>query len=178
VMLVPLVVLAIGALIAGKLLDSTFIGEGFHGFWQASIFNGSSNHVLAGLEGVPVWVEYAPLVVGLLGIATAYVMYMAYPLLPMRLATMFRPVYLLFLNKWYFDELYDAVLVQPMIRLARTFWQTGDVTVIDGVPNGLAALTTEGSREAVKIQTGSLAVYAFVMLIGVVVLVGIFMLFR
>ena len=49
----------------------------------------------------------------LLGIALAYVMYMAYPLLPMRLAATFRPIYLLFLNKWYFDELYDAVLVQP-----------------------------------------------------------------
>ncbi len=50
--------------------------------------------------------------------------------------------------------------------------------IIDGVPNGLAELTTDGSRQAVKIQTGSLAVYAFVMLIGVVVLVGIFMLSR
>ena len=69
-------------------------------------------------------------------------------------------------------------LVQPLFRLARVCWQIGDVTIIDGVPNGLAALTTEGSREAVKIQTGSLAAYAFVMLIGVVVLVGIFMLFR
>jgi NADH-quinone oxidoreductase subunit L len=178
VMLVPLVVLAIGAVIAGKLLDTTFIGEGFHDFWRASIFNGSGNHVLAALDHVPAWVEYAPLVVGLLGIGTAYVMYMAVPLLPMRLSAMFRPIYLLFLNKWYFDELYDAVLVQPLIRLSRTFWQTGDVTVIDGVPNGLAALAAEGSREAVKIQTGSLAIYAFVMLIGVVVLVGIFMLFR
>ena len=68
--------------------------------------------------------------------------------------------------------------MQPAIRLARLFWQVGDVTIIDGVPNGLAELTTDGSREVVKIQTGSLAVYAFVMLIGVVVLVGIFMLSR
>jgi NADH-quinone oxidoreductase subunit L len=49
--------------------------------------------------------------------------------------------------------------------------------VIDGVPNGLASLTVEGSREAVKIQTGSVAVYAFTMLIGIVVLLGIYMLF-
>jgi NADH-quinone oxidoreductase subunit L len=82
------------------------------------------------------------------------------------------------LNKWYFDEIYDALLVQPTLRLARAFWQTGDATLIDGVPNGLAALTTEGSREVVKIQTGSLAVYAFAMLIGVVVLIAVFMLFR
>ena len=53
-----------------------------------------------------------------------------------------------------------------------------DATIIDGIPNGLAELTSDGSRQVVKIQTGSLAVYAFVMLIGVVVLVGIFMLSR
>jgi NADH-quinone oxidoreductase subunit L len=178
VMLVPLLVLACGALAAGFLLHSWFIGEDWQAFWNGSIFNGANNHVLAGIEHVPGWVDASPTVVGLLGIALAYVMYMAFPLLPMRLAATFRPIYLLFLNKWYFDEIYDAVLVQPLIRLARVCWQTGDVTVIDGVPNGLAALATEGSREAVKIQTGSLAMYAFAMLIGVVVLVGIFILFR
>ena len=120
----------------------------------------------------------APLVVGLLGIALAYVMYIAFPLLPMRLATTFRGIYLFLLNKWYFDELYDAIFVQPMIRLARVLWQTGDATLIDGVPNGLAELTVDGSRQAVKIQTGSLAVYAFVMLIGVVLLVGLFLVSR
>jgi NADH-quinone oxidoreductase subunit L len=178
VMLVPLLVLSVGALVAGFSLHSLFIGDNWQAFWNGSIYNGTHNHVLAGLESVPGWVDATPTVVGLLGIATAYVMYMAFPLLPMRLAAMFQPVYLLFLNKWYFDELYDAMLIQPLIRLGRAFWQTGDVTVIDGVPNGLAAVATEGSREAVKIQTGSLAIYAFVMLIGVVVLVGIFMLLR
>ena len=57
-------------------------------------------------------------------------------------------------------------------------WQVGDATIIDGVPNGLAALAADGSRQVVKLQTGSLAVYAFAMLIGVVVLVSIFLLFR
>jgi NADH-quinone oxidoreductase subunit L len=174
VMLGPLVVLAIGAVFAGWALNGWFIGADWHAFWRDSIFNGPRNHVIEELEHVPGWVEAAPLVVGLLGIALAYVMYIASPLLPMRLAETFRPIYLLFLNKWYFDEIYDAIFVQPLFRLARAFWQTGDVSVIDGVPNGLAALTVDGSRQAVKIQTGSLAVYAFVMLIGVVVLVGIY----
>ena len=177
VMMLPLYVLAAGAIVTGFALHGMFIGESWQEFWNGSIINGPANHTLAGIEEVPTWVDYTPTVVGLLGIATAYVMYIASPLLPMRLATMFRPIYLFLLNKWYFDELYVALLVQPSIRLARNFWQTGDATLIDGVPNGLAALTAEGSREAVKIQTGSLAVYAFVMLIGVVVLIGIFMLF-
>ena len=120
----------------------------------------------------------APLVVGLAGIALAFVMYIAFPLLPMRLAATFRGTYLFLLNKWYFDELYEAIFVQPMTRLARTLWQTGDATLIDGVPNGLADLAVDGSRQAVRIQTGSLAVYAFVMLIGVVLLVGLYLLSR
>ena len=178
VMIVPLLVLATGALVAGKLLDPWFIGEGWQAFWNGSIFNAPDNHVLAALEHVPAWAEMSPLVFGLAGIALAYVMYIAYPLLPMRLASQFRGIYLFLLNKWYFDELYDAIFVQPTIRLARILWQTGDATIIDGVPNGLAELTVDGSRQAVKIQTGSLAVYAFVMLIGVVVLVGLFLLSR
>jgi NADH-quinone oxidoreductase subunit L len=178
VMLVPLIVLATGAVIAGKLLDGMFIGENWQAFWNGSIFNAPGNHTLAGLEQVPGWVEFAPLVVGLAGIALAYVMYMAYPLLPMRLATTFRGIYLFLLNKWYFDELYDAIFVQPALRLAHGLWQTGDATLIDGVPNGLAELAVDGSRQAVKVQTGSLAVYAFVMLIGVVLLVGIFLVSR
>jgi NADH-quinone oxidoreductase subunit L len=178
VMIVPLLVLAVGALIAGKLLDRWFIGEDWQAFWNGSIFNAPDNHLLAALEHVPAWAEMAPLIVGIAGIALAWVMYIAFPLLPMRLASQFRGIYLFLLNKWYFDEIYDAIFVQPMIRLARVFWQTGDATLIDGVPNGLAELTVDGSRQAVKIQTGSLAVYAFVMLIGVVVLVGLFLLSR
>jgi NADH-quinone oxidoreductase subunit L len=178
VMIVPLLVLAAGAVIAGFALHSWFIGEQWQEFWQGSIFSAATNHTLAGLEQVPLWVDAAPTVVGLLGIATAYALYMAFPLLPMRLASQFCGIYLFLLNKWYFDELYDAIFVLPMFRLARVFWQTGDATIIDGVPNGLAELTVDGSRQAVKIQTGSLAVYAFVMLIGVVLLVGLFLLSR
>ncbi len=97
----------------------------------------------------------------------------------MRLATAFRGIYRFLLNKWYFDELYDAIFVQPAAAAgARCSGRSAMPRIIDGVPNGLAELTADGSRQAVKIQTGSLAVYAFVMLIGVVVLVGIFLLSR
>jgi NADH-quinone oxidoreductase subunit L len=178
VMLAPLVVLAIGAVVAGKLLDTTFIGEGLQAFWHGSIFNGPNNHVLAGIEQVPGWVELSPLVVGLAGIALAYVMYIANPLLPRRLAGAFPGVYQFLLNKWYFDELYDRIFVQPALRLAHSLWQVGDATLIDGVPNGLATLATDSSQQVVKLQTGNLAAYAFSMLIGVVALISIFLLFR
>ncbi len=114
---------------------------------------------------------------GLLGIAIAYWFYMISPGLPARLAAAFPAGYRFILNKWYFDELYDFLFVRPYRALARAAWQVGDATIIDGVPNGLAALTSGGSAQVVKIQTGSIAVYAFVMLIGLVALVGIYLLF-
>jgi len=178
VMLVPLVLLAVGAMVAGKALDWAFIGEGWREFWGGSIFVAANNHVLAGIERVPVWVDYAPLAFGLAGIALAYLMYMVNPLLPRRLADAFPGAYQFLLNKWYFDELYDRIFVQPFIRLSRLLWQVGDATLIDGVPNGLATLATDGSDQVVKLQTGNLAAYAFSMLIGVVALVSVFLLFR
>ncbi len=178
VMLAPLVVLAFGAVFAGWALNTWFIGADWEHFWNGAIFNGPQNQIMENMERVPEWVELAPLVLAILGIGLAWVMYIASPLLPIRLAMTFRPIYRFLLNKWYFDELYNVIFVQPTIRLARLFWQVGDVTIIDGVPNGLAEITSDGSRQIVKIQTGSLAVYAFVMLIGVVALVGIFMLSR
>jgi NADH-quinone oxidoreductase subunit L len=178
VMLVPLLILATGACVAGWLLRGWFIGEGQAEFWNHSVFNAPGNTIMANLEHAPPLVEFAPLVVGLLGIGLAYVMYIARPELPRRLARQFPGIYFFLLNKWYFDELYDRIFVRPYFWLAGKSWHIGDGVIIDGVPNGLAALTVEGAREAVKIQTGSLAAYAFVMLIGVVVLVGAFMFFR
>nr|WP_294554706.1 NADH-quinone oxidoreductase subunit L [uncultured Rhodopila sp.] len=178
VMLGPLVVLAVGAIGAGFALDQWFIGADFEHFWNGSIYNGEGNNIILSLENVPDWVEQAPLVLAIAGILIAFVMYIINPLLPVRMAQVFGPIYRLFLNKWYVDELYDRILVQPAIRLARLLWQVGDATLIDGVPNGLAELTSDGSKQIVKLQTGSLAVYAFAMLIGVVVLVAIFMLSR
>jgi NADH-quinone oxidoreductase subunit L len=133
--------------------------------------------VLQNVENLPEWVGLAPLVLGLLGIATAYLFYMIAPGIPVRLAAMFPAVYRFLLNKWYFDEIYGALIVRPLIALARLLWQVGDATIIDGVPNGLAALTESGSAQVVKVQNGSLAAYAFAMLIGLVLLVSIFLLF-
>jgi NADH-quinone oxidoreductase subunit L len=181
VMLLPLVVLAIGALVAGFGLEDSFLQAAKAAFWRGSIFTLPGNQVLVQMEIVEheiPWLPLAPTAAGVLGILVAFVMYVLNPLLPVRMAQVFGPIYRLFLNKWYFDEFYDRFFVQPLIRLSRILWQVGDATLIDGVPNGLAELTSDGSRQIVKIQTGSLAVYAFAMLIGVVVLVAIFMLSR
>ena len=178
VMLAPLVVLATGAVVTGFSFEGWFIGEGWREFWHGSIVNASTNTVLDDMHHVPLIISLLPTLLGVLGIALAYVMYVAVPALPARLAAAMPRVYDFVLNKWYFDELYNAVFVRPAIWLARTLWQVGDAQVIDGIPNGIAALTTDSSAQVVRIQTGSIAVYAFTMLIGLVLLVSVFLLFR
>jgi NADH-quinone oxidoreductase subunit L len=177
VMLGPLVLLSIGALCAGFLLQGPLIGKDWHAFWGNSIQIATSNHVLIDMEKLPNWVDFSPTVFGLLGIVTAYLFYMIAPSLPGRLAAAFPAGYRFLLNKWYVDELYEVVFIRPYKALARGLWQIGDATIIDGVPNGLAALTEEGAAGAVRLQTGSIAVYAFTMLVGLVLLVTIFLLF-
>ncbi|MBS0558774.1 MAG: NADH-quinone oxidoreductase subunit L [Proteobacteria bacterium] len=177
VMTGPLMVLAVGALVAGFLLKPDFIGEYWPEYWGLSIFNGPDNHVLHAMEELPGWVGLLPLLVGLAGIAMAYWWYMFQPGIPAAMAARFPAVYRFLLNKWYFDELYNWLFVQPAIKLARGLWQVGDAGIIDGMPNGVASLAADGSRQAVKLQTGSLALYAFVMLIGVVALLTIFLMF-
>jgi NADH-quinone oxidoreductase subunit L len=170
VMTVPLVLLATGALVTGFAFHTQLIGPEWRHFWGQSIQIAPGNQVLAAAGNVPAWVDLSPSVVGLAGILLAYVLYMAVPEVPARLAARFGAIYRFLLNKWYVDELYNALLVRPSFTLARVLWQVGDAAIIDGMPNGLAALTAGGAAQAVKLQTGSMAVYAFVMLIGLVVL--------
>ena len=178
VMLGPLVLLAAGAVLTGIVFHEAFIGEHWLDFWRGSIVNAPGNTVLADMHHVPGIVALLPTLVGILGIGLAYVMYVAVPGLPARLADAVPGVYRFVLNKWYFDELYDTIFVRPAAWLARMLWQVGDAQVIDGIPNGIASLTTDSSAQVVRIQTGSIAVYAFTMLIGLVLLVSIFLLFR
>jgi len=178
VMLVPLFLLAGGAVIAGFSLKEWFIGHHWQEFWHGAIVNAPTNEIMHHMHEVPAWVALAPTVVGLAGIALAYVLYVFAPGIPGQLVNSFGALHRFLLNKWYFDELYDRLFVRPAFCLARLFWQVGDATLIDGMPNGAAAIAAGASRQSVKLQTGSIAVYAFSMLIGVVALVSVFLVFR
>ena len=178
VMTVPLILLAVGAVVTGYAFHEQVLGPHWHEFWGAPIVNSPANHIMHAMEEVPGWVGAAPTVLGIAGIALAYLLYLAMPGVPARLAASMQPLYRFVLNKWYFDELYDAVIVRPMMYAARVLWQTGDATIIDGVPNGLAALTTDNAGRVSRLQTGSIAAYAFTMLIGLVALLSVFLLLR
>ncbi|GGJ20418.1 NADH-quinone oxidoreductase subunit L [Neoroseomonas lacus] len=171
VMLAPLLVLAAGAIGAGALFAPDFIGHHWEQFWNGAIVNGPHNHIMHDAHEVPEWVALLPTGVALSGIALAYIMYMFAPSIPGKLAATFHAIYLFLLNKWYFDELYDAIFVRPTRALARMLWQKVDAGMIDGVPNGVAALAVDAAQGAVRLQTGRVASYAFVMIAGLAVFV-------
>ncbi|RWE72467.1 NADH-quinone oxidoreductase subunit L [Mesorhizobium sp.] len=172
VMLVPLYVLAAGALFAGIIFHGAFIGEGYAEFWKASLFTLPGNHILHEIHELPLWVELAPFVAMVSGLLVAWKFYIRSPELPRSVAANHRLLYAFLLNKWYFDELYDFLFVQPAKRLGRFLWKTGDGTIIDGLgPDGISARVVDVTNRVVKLQTGYLYHYAFAMLIGVAALV-------
>lgn len=172
VMLVPLYVLAAGALFAGIIFHGAFIGEGYAEFWKASLFTLPDNHILHEIHELPLWVELAPFVAMVIGLLVAWKFYIRSPELPRSVAANHRLLYAFLLNKWYFDELYDFLFVQPAKRLGRFLWKTGDGTIIDGLgPDGISARVVDVTNRVVKLQTGYLYHYAFAMLIGVAALV-------
>jgi NADH-quinone oxidoreductase subunit L len=177
VMLLPLLVLAVGACLAGYVGYELFVGEGREMFWREAILvlpeHDSIHHAH---ESTPLWVKLAPLVMSVGGILLAYVLYMLVPSLPSKIAGALRPVYLFLLNKWYFDELYEIIFVRPAKALGRGFWKGGDGALIDGVgPDGIAAATLDIARRVGRLQSGMLYHYAFAMIIGVAVFVTWYM---
>ncbi len=168
VMLVPLLLLALGAIFSGALFDRMFIGEGRDAFWRGSIFVAAHNTTLAHLDSLPVWAAQAPLVLSLLGLGIAVYYYLLHPALARAIAQDNGPIYRFVYNKWYVDEIYQAIFVNGARRLGDFFWHTGDQTIIDGGgPNGVAWLSARAGRGLAVLQSGYLYHYAFVMLLGV-----------
>lgn len=178
VMTGPLFVLALGAIFVGGLFAHDFIGADQKSFWDGAIAAFNHPHILENIDRVPFLIEVLPTVLGLLGILVAYVMYIAKPELPAVMAERFAPVYRLLLNKYYFDEIYDVIFVRPYRALGRFIWHVGDEGVIDGIPRGGTLIARGSAGGLARLQSGSVAQYAFVMLIGLVVLVSVFLIFR
>jgi len=168
---VPLAVLALGALLLGGLFAHLFIGTDQAEFWRGSLVTHGGEH-----HEVPTWLRLAPTVAMAVGFAVAWYFYITNPLVPFGLAKRFRGAYLFLLNAWYFDALYDALFVKPAKWLGRFLWKTGDGTIIDGIgPDGIAARVIDIANRAVRLQTGYIYHYAFVMLMGIVLLITYFL---
>jgi NADH-quinone oxidoreductase subunit L len=123
------------------------------------------------METVPAIVSFSPALMMLIGLGVAYYMYVVDRTLPKRLADAYPYLYRFLLNKWYFDELYDAIFVRPAFAIGRLFWKEGDGAIIDGFgPDGISARVLDITRSAIRLQTGYIYHYAFAMLLGVAAL--------
>lgn len=137
-----------------------------------AIFMHPDNHVLDDAHHAPKWVKVSPFVAMLFGFIMALWFYVWDKSAPARVAQLNRPLYLFLLNKWYFDEIYNAVAVRPANMLGRLLWKRGDEATIDGAINSIAmGIIPFFTRLAGRAQSGYIFTYAFAMVIGIVVFV-------
>jgi NADH-quinone oxidoreductase subunit L len=167
-MLVPIGLLALGAVVAGQIYHGIFVGpEAGAEFWRASI--AFSTHLAEAAEALPFAIKILPLVAWVVGLLIAWNNYIRDPDAASRFVAMFPGVYKFVANKWYFDELYDRIFVRPAWWLGRLFWQGGDVGTIDRFgPHGAAYAVGVGNRYTSRLQSGYLNAYALVMLLGLI----------
>ncbi len=193
VMTIPLIILAVGAVFVGYIYSNNFgITDHELKFWNNSIATIEHEEVAASEEKaeeekseehktfniyeashhVPAWVKNSPNVVGAIGFAVALLLYIIAPSLPNRIATTFKPLYNLSLNKWYVDELYDFLFVRPAKKLGTFLWKAIDQKTIDDLgPNGFASVSDKVGVAFRKLQTGYVYNYSFAMLLGLIAMI-------
>jgi NADH-quinone oxidoreductase subunit L len=176
VMLVPLAVLAAGSLLAGYLFKDYFVGHQVEDFFRESLKFANGNTILEDMHHVPASVAWSPTIMMASGWLVAWYFYTRRPDIPVSLARQHEVLYRFLLNKWYFDEIYEVLIVRPTLWLGRLLWKGGDGWVIDGFgPDGVSARVIDVTRNVVRLQTGYLYHYAFAMLIGVAAFITWFM---
>jgi len=162
--LAPLIILAIGSVLAGFVFKDLFLGYGsFSNFWEGSIF------FLEPLttDHPPAYILYLTPILVIISIPFSYYIFLKNKSLIEGIVNSNRPIYLFLKNKWYFDELYEVLFVKSSKFLGKYFWKKIDGLVIDRFgPDGLSNLFKYFSLKAVKFQSGFIYQYAFVMLIG------------
>jgi len=163
VMLIPLVILSVGALLTGYLFKELLIGHHNEVFWKSSIFFIKKIEHLP----LPLWLLLITPMIVMLAIPIAYYLYIKNKLILNGLTESNKPLYNFLLNKWYFDELYESIFVKPIKFLGLFFWKKGDQNIIDRYgPDGFSKIIKFFSFKAAKFQSGFIYDYAFVMLLG------------
>ena len=167
VMLMPLVFLGIGAIFSGYIFKNTFIGHHNNEFWQSSIF--FLNEIKHDI--IPLWFLLTTPVLVVLSIPISFYLYILNPKVLEDFKNTNEPLYKFLLNKWYIDEFYEKVFVNPAKKMGSFFWKKGDIGVIDKFgPDGISKLIKIVSNKTGRLQTGFIYDYAFVMLLGLSIL--------
>ena len=167
-MILPLAVLALGAVFSGMIWYEDFFGDHWEEFFGSSLYaNHETNHVVHDAHYVANWVKASPFFAMLFGFIMAMWFYIWAPENPAKLAKQQHAVYLFFLNQWYFDELYETIFIKPSKKLGLFLWKFCDGKIIDGFgPDGISSFIKKCSIKANKFQSGFIYQYAFVMLLG------------
>jgi NADH-quinone oxidoreductase subunit L len=171
VMLIPLYILAAGAVLAGVVFYDLFFGHAEHieHFFQGSVVVNAE--MIDEAHHVPLWVKWSATIAMLIGFAAAWQMYIRDPGMPKRIADTNPGLYKFLLNKWYFDELYDRIFVKPSLFVGRALWKSFDDRLVDqAIVEGLGNRVKDVTSRVVKLQSGYLYHYAFAMLIGIAAL--------
>jgi NADH-quinone oxidoreductase subunit L len=174
IMLIPLFILALGAVFAGYLFKDMLIGHHYLNFWNKSIF------FLEEIEHLhlPIWLLLATPTLVIVAIPLTYYLYIKNTLILDGLKKVNEPLYNFLLNKWYFDELYNFLLVKPFKSLGFFLWKSGDQNIIDRYgPDGFSKVIKYFSNKAVKFQSGFIYDYAFAMLLGLSLLLTYLMIY-
>jgi NADH-quinone oxidoreductase subunit L len=176
VMTIPLMILAVLSVIGGYIGIPKSLGGG-NGFehFLSPVF-GEKGEIAIHSPLTEYLVMAVSVAVALLGIFFAYRFYIKTPELPKRLAERFRFPYKVLLNKYYVDELYFKIIVNPLLKFATFLWQFFDIKIIDGMANGLAGLVYWFAGVSRKIQTGYVRNYALGMVLGTLVILAYFIL--
>ncbi|MGF7148636.1 NADH-quinone oxidoreductase subunit L [Sphingomonas zeicaulis] len=166
VMLIPLIILSLGAIFAGFAFHHSFL-DAEHGveFWNGAI--AFDTHLMHEMHEVPMLVKLASTIVMLVGLAIAWYAYIRRTDFPAKFVHQFSGLYDFLLHKWYFDELYNIIFVRPAFAFGRFFWKRGDQGTIDRFgPDGISAVVVQSGKLTAKLQSGYLYTYALVMLFG------------
>ena len=166
-MLIPLVFLSVGAVFSGYFFKSIFIGHDSNEFWQISIF--FLNEIKH--DAIPLWFLLITPILVLISIPISFYLYILKPKILEEFKNTNLPLYNFLLNKWYIDEFYDKTFVNPSKKLGSLFWKKGDIGIIDRFgPDGISKIVKIISNKTGKLQTGFIYDYAFVMLLGLSIL--------
>ena len=167
VMLIPLFLLGIGAIFSGYFFKGTFIGHHSNEFWQGSIF--FLNEIKH--DTIPLWFLLTTPVLVLIAIPISFYLYIVSPKILEDFKNTNMPLYKFLLNKWYIDEFYEKIFVNPTKKIGSFFWKKGDIGIIDKFgPDGISKLIKIISYKTGRLQTGFIYDYAFVMLLGLSIL--------
>jgi NADH-quinone oxidoreductase subunit L len=164
-MKMPLIILTLGAIFAGYVgYNLLHIAEYDSSLWQNII---PANKVMEEIHHTPPLIKYLPLIVAIFGIVMAAIYYRYNKSLPQSTVNNFHKLYILFYNKWFFDQIYNKYIVLPYHKLAKFASFKLDQNIIDSYgPNGVAKLTRFFAKVTSKLHTGFVYHYAFSYIIG------------